>query len=52
MGPEQMESISALVDAVLKGVEIISDSDYRIDESFKNETRGRVKDLCSKFPMC
>lgn len=51
MGLEEMESISALVDAVLKGVEIISDSEYKIDESFKDETRGRVKELCSKFPM-
>ena len=52
MGLQEMESISALVDAVLKRVEIISDSDYGIEESFKSQIRGRVKDLCSKFPMC
>jgi glycine hydroxymethyltransferase len=52
MGPEEMVSISALVDAVLKGVEIIGDSEYRVGESFKDEIRGRVKKLCGKFPMC
>jgi glycine hydroxymethyltransferase len=52
MGPQEMESVSALVDAVLKRVEIISDSEYKIDESFKSRTRADVKDLCSKFPIC
>ncbi len=52
MGSEEMESISTLVDVVLRRVEIIGDTEYRIDESFKDETRGRIKELCSKFPMC
>jgi len=46
-----MEDISALIDAVLKRVEIISDNEYKIDESFSDETRDKVKQLCSRFPM-
>ena len=51
MGGKEMDSIAAMIDAVLKGVKIISDSEYRIDESFKDEMRNKVKDLCSKFPI-
>ena len=39
------------MDAVLKSIEIISDTEYKIAESFKSETTGRVKELCAKFPM-
>jgi glycine hydroxymethyltransferase len=51
MGTEEMGSISELIDAILKKVEIISDSEYRIEESFKEQKREQVKDLCSRFPM-
>jgi len=51
MGPKEMESISALIDAVLKRVEILSDGEYRIAESLREQIQIKVKDLCSKFPM-
>jgi glycine hydroxymethyltransferase len=51
MGEQEMDEISEMTDAVLKRVEIISDSEYRIDESFKEQMRDRVEDLCSRFPM-
>ncbi|MBA7657712.1 Serine hydroxymethyltransferase [subsurface metagenome] len=51
MGVEQMNSISALIDAVLKRVKIISDIEYRIDESLKEQMRNKVNDLCSRFVM-
>jgi len=51
MGAEEMGSISALIDSVLKKVQVVSDSEYKIDESFKEQTKGRVKDLCSRFPI-
>jgi glycine hydroxymethyltransferase len=51
MGPGEMQEISALIDAVLRKVEIISDAEYRIDESFQNQIRQKVESLCSKFPM-
>ena len=51
MGAEEMDSIAGLIDVVLKGVKIISDSEYRIDESFKEQMRNRVKDLCRRFPV-
>jgi len=52
MGAEEMDNISVLIDAALKKVKIVSDVEYRIDESFKEQTRGQVKDLCSRFPVC
>ena len=51
MGPDQMHTIAQLVDAVLRRVEIMSDTEYRIDPSFQNQTKQKVESLCSKFPM-
>jgi glycine hydroxymethyltransferase len=51
MGPEQMKSISELIDAVLKGVIVITNSEYRIDESLRSEIRSKVRQLCLRFPM-
>jgi glycine hydroxymethyltransferase len=51
MGTKEIEGISALIDTVLKGVEVVSDSEYKIDESFKEQISTKVKDLCSRFPM-
>ncbi len=51
MGLKEMDTISALIDTILKNVKMVSDSQYCIEESFKNEIRGKVKDLCSKFPL-
>ncbi len=51
MSTREMDSISTLIDSVLKTVKMIGDSEYELDESFKTETRDKVKQLCSKFPM-
>ena len=51
MGDKEMDEISALIDAILKEVKIVGDSEYEIDKSFKERTRKQVKDLCSRFPM-
>jgi glycine hydroxymethyltransferase len=51
MGEKEMAEIALLIDAVLKKVKIISDSEYEIDKSFKKDCQERVKGLCSKFPM-
>ncbi len=51
MGAEEMDSIASLIEAVLKKVKIAGSSEYRIDESFREQTRDRVKQLCSRFPM-
>jgi glycine hydroxymethyltransferase len=51
MGTDEMNNISALIDAVLKRIEIVSDSKYSIEESFKEQVRNKVKDLCSRFPI-
>ena len=55
MGTKEMDIISALIGAVLKRVRIISDSEYEIDEVFKEEMRNEVRDLCERFgagPLC
>ena len=51
MGLAEMESISALVDVVLRGVKVKSDSEYEIDKSLRDEVRDKVKQLCGRFPM-
>jgi glycine hydroxymethyltransferase len=51
MGTTEMESISALVDTILRKIEIISDSEYKIDESFCSEIADKVTQLCCSFPL-
>ena len=51
MGTAEMESISALVDVVLRGAKVKSDSEYEIDKSLRDEVRDKVKQLCGRFPM-
>jgi len=51
MGKNEMDKISELIDAILKKVKIISETEYEIDESFKSKMRDQVKDLCAEFPM-
>ena len=51
MGAAQMHTISDLIDAVLKGVRVETNSEYHINESLRSEIRDKVKQLCSRFPM-
>jgi uncharacterized protein with HEPN domain len=46
-----MRTTAQLIDAVLRTVEIISDAEYRIDQSFQDKTNQKVEELCSNFPM-
>ena len=50
MGAEELGLISAVIDEILKEVKITSDTEYKIEESFKEQTRSKVKSLCSRFP--
>lgn len=52
MGPQEMRSIAQLIDAVLRTVEIETDTEYRINQSFQDKTKQKVEALCSRFPMC
>jgi glycine hydroxymethyltransferase len=52
MGSEQMQGIAEMVDAVLKRAKIISETGYEIDNSFKEQIRAKVAELCDRFPMC
>lgn len=51
MGPEEMRSISELIDAVLKRVKIETNNQYHIDESLRSEITNKVSQLCGRFPM-
>jgi glycine hydroxymethyltransferase len=51
MGAAEMHSISELIDTVLKGVNVLTNSEYRIDESLRSEIRNKVRQLCGRFPM-
>ncbi len=52
MGHKEMDSISELIDGVLKKVEEKSNNEYELDKDLKEEVRDKVKRLCSRFPMC
>jgi len=52
MGAAQMEEIVELVDASLRGMQVLSDKTYATDESLVNKVRQRVIGLCRQFPMC
>ncbi len=51
MTPAQMEEIARLLDTVLRQVEIRDPKHYRLDETLQAETRQRVQQLCSRFPL-
>jgi glycine hydroxymethyltransferase len=51
MGPGQMESIASFIDRVLRHVTIVSDEQYTIAESLRNEIAEDVRSLCRHFPM-
>jgi len=52
MGGGQMQSIAKMIDATLNHIEIINDSEYKIDGSFRKRARDEASELCGKFPMC
>ncbi len=49
MGAEEVDCISELLDGVLRQTKVVGDYRYEIDESLREETRGRVKGLCCRF---
>jgi glycine hydroxymethyltransferase len=51
MGSVQMHNIAELIGAVLKRVVIISETEYKIDNLFREQIRAKVAELCDKFPM-
>jgi glycine hydroxymethyltransferase len=51
MGAKEMNSISGLMDTVIRAVEITSDTEYGIDKSLGNKVRSQVKELCRNFPI-
>lgn len=46
MGDDEMDKIAGMVDSVLREVVIVSESEYRINEAFRDGMRGQVRDFC------
>ncbi len=51
MGAKEMGKIADMIDTVLKEVKPVSDSEYKINESFREQMREKVKELCVRFPV-
>jgi glycine hydroxymethyltransferase len=51
MGRREMDSISELFNGVLKEVEAKGNTCFHLDESFREEKRRQVRELCRKFPV-
>ncbi|HUT31415.1 MAG TPA: serine hydroxymethyltransferase [Sedimentisphaerales bacterium] len=51
MGLKEMDSISELFNGVLKRVEVRGDVGYYLEESFREDKKRQVRDLCQKFPI-
>jgi len=51
MGAEEMDTIAAMINSVLGAVEIISDSEYSLEKSFKQQMKEQVRHLCRQFPV-
>ena len=51
MGPEQMDKIAGLFDTALKKVQIISEREYEIETSLRDDIRNQVAELCHRFPI-
>ena len=51
MGEEEMEQVAVLTDTVLNEVEIISGSEYRLSEHFREKMQDEVDQLCCRFPI-
>ncbi|HUW20438.1 MAG TPA: serine hydroxymethyltransferase [Sedimentisphaerales bacterium] len=52
MGEKEMDEVSGMIDSVLRQVKTAGQTDYEIDESFKQAKQDQVRDLCSRFPFC
>jgi glycine hydroxymethyltransferase len=50
MTTEQMDEIAGMIDSVLRQVKVVSDTEYKIDESFTNQMRSKIKNLLNRFP--
>ncbi len=51
MGPEQMDVTAGLIDTALRQVKIISEREYEMEDSLKDDIRKQITDLCHQFPM-
>ena len=51
MGPREMKECAWLLDRVLRSTELVSDSEYRLDQQVSKSVRSNVAELCQTFPL-
>jgi len=51
MGDAEMNAIAGLIDAVLRGAELLGEMDCRVDDRLKDRITAKVVELCQTFPM-
>jgi glycine hydroxymethyltransferase len=51
MGADQMPRCAALIDRVLKGLEVRGDTEYVLDEAARRWASQEVQDLCREYPL-
>ena len=51
MGDAEMNAIAGLIDAVLRGAELLGEMDCRVDDRLKDRITAKVVELCRTFPM-
>jgi glycine hydroxymethyltransferase len=51
MGETQMDCIAGMIDSILRQIQIHSESQYSIDESFKTQMAEKVKTLCNRYAV-
>ena len=51
MRPKQMQWIAELIKTVLDQVQVVSDTDYHLDDTFAFQTGEKVKELCQTYPL-
>lgn len=51
MGAKEMDRTAVLIDSVLKSVNIISDNQYELKKSFRDNIKDKVSELCNRFPI-
>jgi glycine hydroxymethyltransferase len=50
MGTEQMDTVAALIDTVLRHAKVTANTEHEIDASIRDGIRDKVRQLCEKFP--
>ncbi len=51
LNADQMEECGELIDRVLSSINIVSDKEYKLDQSVISEVKNKVKSICDHHPI-